>query len=70
MALVGISKEYQNKGINEIILVELLKMLSNKNVEYAETNLNLEDNVNVQNQWKNFDNVLYKKRRSFMKRIE
>ncbi|MCM1130733.1 MAG: hypothetical protein NC310_09225 [Roseburia sp.] len=69
LALIGISKEYQNKGINGIILVQLLKMLSNKTVEYAETNLNLEDNVNIQNQWKNFDNVLHKKRRSFIKKI-
>lgn len=70
LALIGISKEYQNKGINGIILVQLLKMLSNKNIKYAETNLNLEDNVNIQNQWKNFDNVLHKKRRSFIKKID
>ena len=65
LALIGVVPEYQNKGIATSILSELLKMLANKEIKYAETNLNLETNVNILNQWKSFKCVRHKKRRSY-----
>ena len=39
-------------------------------IEYAETNLNLEDNHAIQNQWKRFKAVNHKRRRSYVKKLE
>ena len=58
------------KRIKYILIYEILKLLSNGKYEYAETNLNLETNSNIQNQWKNFDSVIHKRRRSFVKKIK
>ena len=46
-------------------------MLRNsKTIRYAETNLNLENNYNIRNLWKQrFDATEHKRRRSFVKKI-
>ena len=68
-ALIGVKPTYQMKGVNVIILAEIMKMLRNKNVLYAETNLNLETNQEVLAQWKYFDAKTNKRRRCFIKKI-
>jgi len=69
LALIGVVPEYQNKGIATAIISEMLKMLSDGTIEYAETNLNLETNANIINQWKAFTCVQHKRRRSYVKNI-
>ncbi|MBP5651694.1 MAG: hypothetical protein J6X00_03400 [Clostridia bacterium] len=70
LGLVGVLPEYAMKGVSAAIFAGLMDMLvTNKNIKYAETNLNLEDNANIINQWKNFDAVLHKRRRSYIKKI-
>lgn len=69
LGLIGILPEYRNKGVNAYILNAVMQMLTVGGIKYAETNLNLEDNVMVQNQWKAFDNVCHKRRRAFKKSI-
>lgn len=69
LGLVAVSPEYMNRGISTAISSELMKMLREDGVEYAETNLNLEDNAAIQNQWKRFKAVQHKRRRSFVKRL-
>lgn len=69
LALIGVIPEYRNKGIATSIISEMVKMLSKGEVLYAETNLNLETNTNIRNNWKVFESVQHKKRRSFVKKI-
>jgi len=69
LGLIGVLPEYEKRGITTAIISKVIKMLSSGKIEYAETNLNLEDNTNIINQWKNFDNVLHKRRRSFIKKV-
>ena len=69
MALIGIVPEYRNKGIATYIFAEMIKVLSEGGVSYAETNLNLETNNNIRNNWKLFESVQHKKRRSYVKKI-
>lgn len=69
LALIGVLPEYQNKAIATAIIGELIKFLSDGKIEYAETNLNLETNSNIRNQWKAFKSVQHKRRRSFVKKI-
>ena len=69
LGLVGVDPEWANRGISAIISAELLKMLKDPKIKYAETNLNLEDNAAIQNQWKRFTEVKHKRRRSYVKKI-
>ena len=70
LALIGVLPKYQMKGISTALIVEIIKMLQKPELEYAETNLNLETNYNIQNQWKNFDAKQHKRRRCFIKTIK
>ena len=45
-------------------------MLEKHNIEYCETNLNLETNVQVMAQWKYFNARHHKRRRAYIKNIE
>lgn len=69
MGLIGVTDEYKHKGIATAVLYHFAKQLSDSGVEYAETNLNLEDNLPVINLWKNFEHIQHKRRRSFVKKI-
>ena len=69
LGLIGVLPEYANKGISSAFIATIMDWLCSGKYEYAETNLNLEDNISVQNQWKAFDSRLHKRRRSFIKKI-
>ena len=69
LGLIGVLPEYQNAGINAVMLVQLTEMLASGKVEYAETNLNLETNTQVMAQWKYFDATQHKRRRSYIKKL-
>lgn len=70
LALIGVIPEYRSKAIATSIIGEMIKMLSKGGIKYAETNLNLETNTKIQNQWKAFKSVQHKRRRSYVKKIK
>lgn len=70
LALVGVDPQYANRGISTVISAALKDMLSDGKTLYAETNLNLEYNYAIQNQWKRFKEVKHKRRRSYVKSLE
>lgn len=67
--LIAVDPTYLNRGVSTAISAEVLKMLKNDGIEYAETNLNLEDNAAIQNQWKRFKEIKHKRRRAYVKKI-
>ena len=69
LALVAVLPEYQNAGLNAVILNALVDMLSEGTVEKCETNLNLETNTAVIAQWKHFNARQHKRRRCYRKKI-
>ena len=69
LALVGIMPRYRNSGLSAFIMLTLQDMLEQDNVKYLETNLNLETNISIQANWKHFDNIQHKRRRSFIKKL-
>lgn len=69
LGLIAVDPEYSNRGISTIISYGLLNMLKEDGVKYAETNLNLEDNYAIRNQWKRFDAVQHKRRRAYVKKL-
>lgn len=69
LGLVAVLPEYQNCGVNAVMINCMLDILAEGKVEKYETNLNLETNDAVQAQWKYFNARQHKRRRSYIKRI-
>ena len=69
LGLIGVLPEYQMKGVSTALIAKILTILKDNKIEYAETNLNLETNLSIQNQWKAFDATQHKRRRCFVKKI-
>ena len=70
LGLVAVRPEYQNSGVNAVLVNGIVDMLQNGNVEKCETNLNLETNTAVMAQWKYFNARQHKKRRSYIKSLK
>lgn len=70
LGLIAIRPEYQNKGVNAMILSSMMKVVIKKKIEFAETNLMLEDNLKIQSQFEMFDHIQHKRRRSYVKNID
>ncbi len=69
MALIGVRPEYAKRGISVSLIAGAIELMKNGGIKFAETNLILEDNYNSRNQFKRFNKVLHKRRRSFVKKI-
>lgn len=69
LALVAVLPEYQSTGVNAVMLQKMTEYLESGDIEYFETNLNLETNTQVMAQWKYFDAEQHKRRRSYIKKI-
>ena len=69
LALIGILPEYRHSGISHAMFYKMSQLLTDGTAKYAETNLMLTYNYNILNQWKNFNPLLHKRRRSYIKRI-
>lgn len=67
LALIGVLPSY--RGVSIVLIDELQRMLREGNIKFCETNLNLEENHDILNLWKNFGNVLHKRRRCYVKKI-
>lgn len=63
MYLVAVSPKHQGKGVNAILMNEILKSAYAYGIEYAETGPELETNAKVQAQWKHFETRQHKRRR-------
>lgn len=68
--LVGVDPEYANRGIGALVTVPIMDILEKGDIEYAETNLNLVGNAQIQNMWNRFNRVIHKERCSYIKKLE
>ncbi|MBR4826361.1 MAG: GNAT family N-acetyltransferase [Bacteroidales bacterium] len=69
LGLVGVDPDYMNMGIGAAFAGAVMQMLREDGVEYAETNLNLEDNIAIQSLWNCFDRKVNKRRRAYVKKL-
>lgn len=69
LLLIGIRPDYQSKGLNSLVFVDLFENYKKLGFKYAETNANLETNVKVQAMWAPFEKILHKRRWVFAKDI-
>ena len=65
LGLVAVRPEYQNTGVNAVLINGIVESMLNGDIEKCETNLNLEYNTAVIAQWKYFTSRQHKKRRSY-----
>ena len=69
LLLVAIKPEYQSKGANALIFRDLIPVFQRNGYEYAESNLELEDNASVQLQWQYFERRQHRRRRAYRKQL-
>ena len=69
LLLIGIRPDYQNKGLNSMLFVDLFDNYKKLGFKYAETNANLETNIKVQAMWDPFEKELHKRRWVFGKEL-
>jgi hypothetical protein len=69
LLLIGVRPDYQSRGINSLIFVDLFQNYMKLGFKYAETNANLETNAKVQAMWNPFEKELHKRRWVFGKEI-
>lgn len=63
MMSIGVMPEHKNLGAVSIIMDEILRGCIKLGVQWLETGPELEDNLQVQNLWKNYDRELVKRHR-------
>ena len=70
LGLIGVNPEAEGGSAGILIMLgTLMKTMLDKKIEYAETNLNLEENKNILNVWQHFHCIQHKRRRSFVKKV-
>lgn len=69
LAIIGVEPSRVNQGISVVAIAALKKMMKENNIQWAETNLMLENNFYIQYAWKRFKTEEHKKRRSYLKAL-
>lgn len=69
LMLMGISPEYQGKGVNAIIFNEFIPSAHKCGFRFAESNPELEMNNKIVSLWDGFDAVNHKTRRAYLKHL-
>lgn len=67
--LVAVKPEYQARGVLAIVMNALQRSALEAGVEFAETNLELEDNIKVQSIWKDYPKRQHKRNRVYKKDV-
>ena len=67
--MAAVKKEHQGKGIDLLMVIEITKMALERGFQFAESNLELENNTKVQALWKHFNPTRHRTRRIFKKEI-
>jgi hypothetical protein len=70
MLLIGVKPEYQKKGVNSIIFVDLMQRLIKGGFKYGESNGELETNMDIRSQWGDAEVEQCKRRRVYKKAID
>ena len=69
LLLVAIAPEYQGKGVNALLFTQLIPSYLANGYKYAESNVELEGNENVQKQWEYFERRQHRRRRAWSRKV-
>lgn len=67
--LTGVRPDYQDKGVNAILICEANKTYRKHNITVVESNPELESNSKVQAQWRLYGRRQHKRRRCYIKQL-
>ena len=66
---MAVKPEYQSKGVNALLFSDLIPRYIANGYKFAESNVELEGNANVQKQWEYFERRLHRRRRAWKKAL-
>ncbi|PKO12142.1 MAG: hypothetical protein CVU39_25725 [Chloroflexi bacterium HGW-Chloroflexi-10] len=67
--LVAVKSDYQGKGINAVLMDQIIRVFNKLGITKVESNPELETNLEVQAQWKLFKKRQHKRRRCWIKSL-
>jgi GNAT superfamily N-acetyltransferase len=67
--LVAVKPELQGLGLNALLINQVFETFRNAGITKVESNPELEDNTQVQAQWKHFEHRQHKRRRVYIKHL-
>jgi hypothetical protein len=67
--LVGVLPEYRTKGANALLFSDLIPRFNKAGFKWGETQVEMETNENIQNQWGPLSPEIHKRRRCFKKSL-
>jgi len=67
--LIGVEPEYQSKGVTAIIFNEYYELFTKKGIKNCIRTPELEDNHAIHNIWKHFNPEIFRRRRTYLKKI-
>lgn len=67
--LIGVLPEYQNKGVTAIIFNEYYETFTELGIENCIRTPELVDNIAIQQLWKHFDPVIFRRRKTYKKEL-
>jgi len=67
--LTAVHPDFQNKGVNAMLINQMNTVFIKHNIKKVETNRELEGNSKIQAQWKFFDSRQHKRRRCYKKEL-
>ena len=68
--LVAIRSDFQGKGVNALLMNQVIKAMREFGIKKVESNPELETNDAVRSQWRTFDARQHKRRRCFIKHLD
>ena len=70
LGVVAVKPSMKNKGLNAIVIEKIYRNVIKADMEYCESNPELEDNTAVQTMWKDFERENHRNRRCYIKDIK
>ena len=67
--LTGVRPDYQDKGVNAMLMYETNKVFIKHNISRVESNPELETNAKVRAQWRFYEERQHKRRRCYIKEL-
>lgn len=67
--LTGVRPDYQDKGVNAMLMYEVTKVFINQKIIWVESNPELETNMKVRAQWRFYEGRQHKRRRCYIKNL-
>lgn len=69
LCLMAVHPKYQSKGVNSIVFADIMRNTVKRGFKFAESNPELETNIRMSSQWKNWITENHKRRRVYIKEI-